>query len=154
MEAFGLSLTRRGPAGALSADGRFLAFTSNTPDLNGHLPAYAIFRRDLYGVFGKPLRRWAEAWSLLEPRLEMIGIHRSHAAVALRQAVRFPERVELQRTNRRTVPDGFFASRTTTTSKIRGSSPKSSVAVPSSPLAPWAETSRRAPTSPASRASA
>jgi Ca2+-binding RTX toxin-like protein len=38
---------RRGPAGALSADGRFLVFASNTPDLNGHVPAYAIFRRDL-----------------------------------------------------------------------------------------------------------
>ncbi|HEY7632581.1 MAG TPA: hypothetical protein VH817_17880 [Thermoleophilaceae bacterium] len=38
---------RRGPAGALSADGRYLVFTSNTPDLNGHVPAYAIFRRDL-----------------------------------------------------------------------------------------------------------
>ncbi len=37
----------RGPSGALSADGRFLVFTSNTPDLNGHVPAYAIFRRDL-----------------------------------------------------------------------------------------------------------
>jgi Ca2+-binding RTX toxin-like protein/Tol biopolymer transport system component len=38
---------RNGPAGDLSADGRFLVFTSNTPDLNGHVPAYAIFRRDL-----------------------------------------------------------------------------------------------------------
>jgi Tol biopolymer transport system component len=38
---------RNGPAGDLSADGRFLVFTSNTPDLNGHLPAYAIFKRDL-----------------------------------------------------------------------------------------------------------
>src|SRR6185437_10323762 len=27
---------RNGPAGDLSADGRFLVFTSNTPDLNGH----------------------------------------------------------------------------------------------------------------------
>src|SRR5581483_5938675 len=59
----------------------------------------AIFRPELYAVFGKPLRRWAEAWALLEPRLEMIGIQRSHAAVALRQAVLFPERVELQRAN-------------------------------------------------------
>jgi Ca2+-binding RTX toxin-like protein/Tol biopolymer transport system component len=38
---------RNGPAGDLSADGRYLVFTSNTPDLNGHLPAYAIFKRDL-----------------------------------------------------------------------------------------------------------
>ncbi len=59
----------------------------------------AVFRRDLYGIFGKPMRRWAEAWALLEPKLEMIGIQRSHAAVALRQAELFPARVELQRTN-------------------------------------------------------
>src|SRR3954447_1463779 len=38
---------RNGPAGDLSADGRYLVFTSNTPDLNGHLPAYSIFKRDL-----------------------------------------------------------------------------------------------------------
>jgi len=38
---------RRGPDGALSADGRFLAFTSNTPDLTGRVHAYTIFRRDL-----------------------------------------------------------------------------------------------------------
>jgi Tol biopolymer transport system component len=38
---------RNGPAGDLSADGRVLVFTSNTPDLNGHVPAYAIFKRDL-----------------------------------------------------------------------------------------------------------
>ncbi|HEY1594454.1 MAG TPA: hypothetical protein VGF74_03575, partial [Thermoleophilaceae bacterium] len=41
------SRLRNGPAGDLSADGRFLVFTSNTPDLNGHVPAYAIFKRDL-----------------------------------------------------------------------------------------------------------
>jgi dTDP-4-amino-4,6-dideoxygalactose transaminase len=58
-----------------------------------------IFRSDLYGVFGRPIRRWAEAWALLEPRLEMIAIQRSHATVALRQAERFPERVEWQRAN-------------------------------------------------------
>ncbi len=38
---------RNGPAGALSGDGRFLVFASNTSDLNGHVPAYAIFREDL-----------------------------------------------------------------------------------------------------------
>jgi Tol biopolymer transport system component len=38
---------RRGPSGAISADGRFTVFTTNTPDLAGHVPAYAIFRRDL-----------------------------------------------------------------------------------------------------------
>lgn len=38
---------RKGPAGDLSADGRFVVFTSNTPDLNGHVPAYTIFKRDI-----------------------------------------------------------------------------------------------------------
>src|SRR5919201_1411120 len=38
---------RNGPAGDLSADGRYVVFTSNTPDLNGHVPAYTIFKRDL-----------------------------------------------------------------------------------------------------------
>jgi Tol biopolymer transport system component len=38
---------RRGPAGDISSDGRFLVFTSNTPDLTGRVGAYAIFRRDL-----------------------------------------------------------------------------------------------------------
>ncbi|HEX6459508.1 MAG TPA: hypothetical protein VF032_11375 [Thermoleophilaceae bacterium] len=38
---------RNGPGGGLSADGRFLVFASNTSDLNGHVPAYAIFREDL-----------------------------------------------------------------------------------------------------------
>jgi Tol biopolymer transport system component len=38
---------RRGPAGDISADGRFLVFTSNAPDFTGRVPAYTIFRRDL-----------------------------------------------------------------------------------------------------------
>src|SRR5262245_10477927 len=58
-----------------------------------------IFSRHMYGIFGKPFRRWAEEWALLEPRLEMVAIQRSHAAVALRQADRFAERVDLQRNN-------------------------------------------------------
>jgi dTDP-4-amino-4,6-dideoxygalactose transaminase len=59
----------------------------------------AIFSRDLYGIFGKPMRRWAEDWALLEPRLEMVAIQRPQAAVAIRQADRFSQRVEQQRAN-------------------------------------------------------
>ncbi len=58
-----------------------------------------IFSRRLYGVLGKPLRPWAEGLALLEPHLDLTGIPRSHAAVACRQASRFPERVEQQRAN-------------------------------------------------------
>jgi dTDP-4-amino-4,6-dideoxygalactose transaminase len=58
-----------------------------------------VFNRRLYGFFGKPMRRWADQWALLEPHLDMNGIQRSWAAVACRQALRFPERVELQRAN-------------------------------------------------------
>src|SRR3954469_23258093 len=39
---------RRGPSGALSGDGHFAVFTSNTPDLTGGVPHYTIFRRDLF----------------------------------------------------------------------------------------------------------
>ena len=59
----------------------------------------AVFTRPLYGVFGKPMRRWAEKWALLEPSLNTRSIQRSYAAVACRQALRFPQRVELQRVN-------------------------------------------------------
>jgi dTDP-4-amino-4,6-dideoxygalactose transaminase len=59
----------------------------------------AVFSRGLYGLFGRPLRRWAEEWALLEPQLDMVAIQRSHAAGARRQALRFPPRVEQQRTN-------------------------------------------------------
>jgi len=59
----------------------------------------AVFSRPLYGIVGKPMRRWAENWALLEPRLDLNAIQRSYAAVASRQALRFPHRVELQRTN-------------------------------------------------------
>ena len=45
------------------------------------------------------MRRWAEQWALLEPCLDLQAIQRSWAAVACRQALRFPERVELQRAN-------------------------------------------------------
>jgi dTDP-4-amino-4,6-dideoxygalactose transaminase len=58
-----------------------------------------IFSRWFYGLFGKPLRRWAENWALLEPSLDLQAIRRSHAAVANRQAPRFASRVSLQRIN-------------------------------------------------------
>ena len=58
-----------------------------------------VFNRQLYGIFGKPIRRWADKWALLEPRLDLNAIQRSYAAVASRQALRFPQRVERQRAN-------------------------------------------------------
>jgi len=59
----------------------------------------AVFSRQLYGIFGKPMRRWAEKWALLEPSLDLNAIQRSYAAVASRQALQFPQRVEQQRAN-------------------------------------------------------
>lgn len=56
-----------------------------------------VFKRRVYGLIGKPLRRWAERWALLEPHLDLNAIERSHAAVASRQALRFPQRVAIQR---------------------------------------------------------
>jgi len=58
-----------------------------------------VFNRQLYGIFGKPIRRWTDEWALLEPRLDLNAIQRSYAAVASRQALRFPPRVERQRAN-------------------------------------------------------
>jgi dTDP-4-amino-4,6-dideoxygalactose transaminase len=58
-----------------------------------------VFNRQLYGIFGKPIRRWTDRWALLEPRLDLNAIQRSYAAVASRQALRFPQRVERQRAN-------------------------------------------------------
>jgi perosamine synthetase len=59
----------------------------------------AVFHPLLYGVCGRPMRRWAEKWALLEPCLDLRAIHRSEAAVACRQALRLPERVKWQRAN-------------------------------------------------------
>ncbi len=59
----------------------------------------AVFSRRLYGLLGRPMRRWVEAWALLEPCLDMQAIRRSQAAVARRQALRFAPRVERQRAN-------------------------------------------------------
>jgi dTDP-4-amino-4,6-dideoxygalactose transaminase len=59
----------------------------------------AVFQRRMYGFCGRPLRRWAEDWALLEPSLDLRAIQRSWAAVACRQATRLEERVALQRAN-------------------------------------------------------
>ncbi len=59
----------------------------------------AVFRRRLYGICGRPMRRWAEDWALLEPCLDLRAIQRPWAAVACRQATRLRERVTLQRAN-------------------------------------------------------
>ncbi len=59
----------------------------------------AVFSRRLYGLFGRPLRRWVEQWGLLEPTLDLSAIPRPYAAVACRQASRFRQRVEAQRAN-------------------------------------------------------
>lgn len=59
----------------------------------------AVFHRRLYGMCGRPPRRWAENWALLEPHLNRSAIQRSWAAVACRQAARLPQRVNLQRAN-------------------------------------------------------
>ena len=58
-----------------------------------------VFDPSLYGVLGRPMRRWAEEWALLEPCLDLQAIQRPWAAVACRQALRFPERVIRQRAN-------------------------------------------------------
>ena len=58
-----------------------------------------VFHRRVYGVCGRPVRRWVEKWALLEPCLDLKAIQRSWAAVACRQAQRLPRRVEQQRAN-------------------------------------------------------
>jgi dTDP-4-amino-4,6-dideoxygalactose transaminase len=58
-----------------------------------------VFNRQFYGTFGKPMRRWADNWALLEPCLDLNAIQRSWAAVACRQASVFAQRVERQRAN-------------------------------------------------------
>ncbi len=58
-----------------------------------------LFTRQLYGILGKPIRRWAEKWAILEPSLDLKAIQHSYTAVACRQASRFAKRVERQRAN-------------------------------------------------------
>ena len=81
---------------------RSLARPSRAQELRGLLLQAAkavVFNRRLYGFIGRPLRRWTDKWALLEPCLDLKAIQRSWAAVACRQELRFPERVELQRAN-------------------------------------------------------
>jgi perosamine synthetase len=59
----------------------------------------AVFQRRIYGIFGRPLRRWVENWAVLEPSLDRKSVHRAWAAVARRQAQRMEKRVERQRGN-------------------------------------------------------
>ena len=59
----------------------------------------AVFNRRLYGIFGRPMRRWVERLALLEPCLDLKAIQRSYAAVACRQTLWFTRRVALQRAN-------------------------------------------------------
>jgi dTDP-4-amino-4,6-dideoxygalactose transaminase len=58
-----------------------------------------VFSSRAYGFLGKPMRRWADGWALLEPSLDISTIKRTQAAAAQRQASRFPLRVEQQRAN-------------------------------------------------------
>jgi hypothetical protein len=81
---------------------RSLSRPSRAQELRGLVLQAAkavVFNRRLYGFFGRPLRRWTDKWALLEPCLDLQAIQRSWAAVACRQEMRFPERVELQRAN-------------------------------------------------------
>src|SRR4051794_5109981 len=81
---------------------RSLSPPSRARELHGLLLQGAksvVFHRRLYGLFGRPMRRWAEQWALLEPCLDLEAIPRSCAAAACRQALRFPPRVERQRAN-------------------------------------------------------
>ena len=81
---------------------RTLSPPSRARELRGLLLQAAkavVFHRRLYGLFGRPMRRWAEQWALLEPCLDLEAIPRSCAAAACRQALRFPPRVERQRAN-------------------------------------------------------
>ena len=59
----------------------------------------ALFCRLAYGILGVTMRPWAEKRAFLEPVLSRKQIQRPHAAVALRQALRFRERVSRQREN-------------------------------------------------------
>ncbi len=58
-----------------------------------------VFNRHVYRILGRPMRRWAERLSLLEPSMDHTAIQRSHAAVARRQARRFEARVARHRAN-------------------------------------------------------
>jgi len=59
----------------------------------------AVFHRRLYGLCGRPMRRWVEKWALLEPCLNLKAMENSWAAVACRQALLMAQRVQRQRAN-------------------------------------------------------
>jgi dTDP-4-amino-4,6-dideoxygalactose transaminase len=86
----------------LSCMTQLLATPSRVEELR-HLAMQAaktvVFTRPIYGVLGRPLRRWAEKWALLEPCLDLNAIERSYAAAASQQVLRFAPRVERQREN-------------------------------------------------------
>lgn len=58
-----------------------------------------VFRRPCYGLIGRPLRPFAERHGLLEPDLDRRLIQPGQAAIGLRQAKTYRERVERQRHN-------------------------------------------------------
>lgn len=66
-------------------------------DLGLQAAKAAVFQSRLYGICGKPMRRWAEKWALLEPCLDQSAMQRSWIAVACRQAARLEHRVQWQR---------------------------------------------------------
>jgi dTDP-4-amino-4,6-dideoxygalactose transaminase len=89
-------------AGKLEATTRFLSQPSPIKEwCNVVLQAAkaVVFTRHLYGLVGRPMRRWTDEWALLEPCLDLNAIERPWAAVARRQASQFAHRVELQRAN-------------------------------------------------------
>jgi dTDP-4-amino-4,6-dideoxygalactose transaminase len=66
-------------------------------DLGLQIAKAAVFHRRVYGICGKPVRRWIERWALLEPILDQSTIQRPWGAVACRQASRLASRVQSQR---------------------------------------------------------
>ena len=97
-----LSYIERGLARKLADSTRSLAPSSRFQELRSlalQAAKAVVFNRRLYGLFGRPMRRWTDRLALLEPCLDLQAIQRPWAAVACRQALRFPERVELQRAN-------------------------------------------------------
>jgi dTDP-4-amino-4,6-dideoxygalactose transaminase len=77
------------------------SFAREAPALFMQAAKAIVFRPRWYGILGKPFRRWAEDWALLEPQLDGSAIQRPHAAVARRQAELITLRVEQQRANSR-----------------------------------------------------
>ena len=84
----------------LSEEARHLTPSSRSReirDLSLQMAKATVFHRRLYGICGRPIRRWVEEWALLEPILDQTEIQRPWAAVACRQASRLALRVQQQR---------------------------------------------------------